>query len=184
MRRSGTLAALLSAELSAELSTAALTDWVLLVALAAGVPDPDSAKAIPPPARKPARVMPAPQRRNRFFRSPAGGTGVPAGEGPPAGPAPTGLSYKLFMPCRVGRGSWTSPRPVCTQPESDTRVCCRRAERPWGALMILSDSLAEKPMSLFVIRTRRARLEANGSGGGAGAGGWLRSEERRVGKEC
>jgi hypothetical protein len=30
--------------------------------------------------------------------------------------------------------------------------------------MILSDSLAEKPMSLFVIRTHRARLGADGSG--------------------
>jgi hypothetical protein len=38
-------------------------------ALAAGLEPPDIAKAIPPPARKLARVMPTPQRIIRFLRS-------------------------------------------------------------------------------------------------------------------
>jgi hypothetical protein len=39
---------------------------------AAGVEPPDKARAIPPPARNPARVTPVPQRSIRFLRSRAG----------------------------------------------------------------------------------------------------------------
>ena len=69
-RAGGTVDVLLAAVLSAEFSSDA---WRLAAELAAAVPTeepPDTAaRAIPPPARKPARVTPAPQRNNRFLRA-------------------------------------------------------------------------------------------------------------------
>ncbi len=68
-RAAGTVDEVLAAALSAEFRSA---PWLLEAELAAAVPTeepPDTAaRAIPPPARKPARVMPAPQRNNRFLR--------------------------------------------------------------------------------------------------------------------
>jgi hypothetical protein len=57
--------AVVLALVSAVFKTAALP-----VGPTAEAPPPDvTARAIPPPARKPARVMPAPHRRNRFLRA-------------------------------------------------------------------------------------------------------------------
>jgi hypothetical protein len=69
--------AVVLALVSAVFRTAALP-----VGPAAAVPPPDvAAKAIPPPARKPARMTPAPHRRNRLLRPGADeeGSGLPAG---------------------------------------------------------------------------------------------------------
>jgi hypothetical protein len=63
-------------------SAACALVWVLNWAPAADVPPPDvAARATPPPARKPARVMPAPQRNNHLWRDRAeeNREGEPAG---------------------------------------------------------------------------------------------------------
>src|ERR1700683_1541002 len=109
-RSRGSVAVPLASVLSAELSTAALPASAVLVVAdvpagpAAGLPDDDTAQAIPPPARKPARVTPTPQRSIRCLRD------GPEGEGEPTVPGvPAGVPYMLFIPVRVRPGSWTCP---------------------------------------------------------------------------
>src|SRR5271166_2614535 len=95
--RAGGVVELLAAVLSAEFSSAACKLEADEAELAAAVPSqepPDTAtRAIPPPARKPARVTSAPQRNNRFLRDrveegSAGGPPQPPAPPPPPPPTP------------------------------------------------------------------------------------------------
>ena len=72
----GTIQSVNSADLVVRAADGTTWTWLAAEPAAAGFEPPERARAIPPPARKPARVMPTPQRISRFLRPGAGGYGA------------------------------------------------------------------------------------------------------------